>query len=606
MLKSIAKLVGFFQIPALVLLGIVVYNFLLYFFHLPTISAWWAGLIVAIGSFDLLKETALALKNKHFALDYIAILAIIVSLISGQFLVSLIIVFMLSGGQTLEKYGMAKAKQSLTALTERIPNEVTLWNKGKIDSRRAIETVDVGEEIVVRKGEVVPLDGVLISEEAILDESSLTGEPYTVEKMTGDPIRSGTINMGNILALRVTKSDRDSTYRKIIDMVTKAQTEKAPLIRLADRYSTIFTIITAVIALGGFMMSHSLERVLAVLVVATPCPLILATPIALFGGMNSAAKNRILTKKLSSLEILSRVTAVVLDKTGTITLGRPLVSNVEIFDKSFDLKKIYSIAEAIERNSLHPLAKAIVAGAKEIGAPHMIAEKVDEKIGSGISAVIEGHQYSLAKMSKNHHTNAIELHDQNRLIARFEFEDKLKDDSAGIISALKKLKLSLFIFTGDRQENAEKIVAQLGEAGGMITVQAGLSPEDKKIGVENLKKSGSVVAMVGDGINDAPALAIADVGLVFSNEEHTAASEAADIVFLGGDISSVTFIISLAKKTIRIALESIWFGIGLSIILMIGAAFGYVPPLLGALLQEVIDVLVIFNALRASRLGLSV
>ena len=605
MLKSIAKLVGFFQIPALVLLGIVVYNFLLYFFHLPTISAWWAGLIVAIGSFDLLKETALALKNKHFALDYIAILAIIVSLISGQFLVSLIIVFMLSGGQTLEKYGMAKAKQSLTALTERIPNEVTLWNKGKIDGRRAIETVDVGEEIVVRKGEVVPLDGVLISEEAILDESSLTGEPYTVEKMTGDPIRSGTINMGNILALRVTKSDRDSTYRKIIDMVTKAQTEKAPLIRLADRYSTIFTIITAVIALGGFMMSHSLERVLAVLVVATPCPLILATPIALFGGMNSAAKNRILTKKLSSLEILSRVTAVVLDKTGTITLGRPLVSNVEIFDKSFDLKKIYSIAEAIERNSLHPLAKAIVAGAKEIGAPHMIAEKVDEKIGSGISAMIEGHQYSLAKMSKNHHTNAIELHDQDRLIARFEFEDKLKDDSAGIISALKKLKLSLFIFTGDRQENAEKIVAQLGEAGGMITVQAGLSPEDKKNGVENLKKSGSVVAMVGDGINDAPALAIADVGLVFSNEEHTAASEAADIVFLGGDISSVTFIISLAKKTIRIALESIWFGIGLSIILMIGAAFGYVPPLLGALLQEVIDVLVIFNALRASRLGIT-
>lgn len=606
MLKSIAKLVGFFQIPALVLLGIIVYNFLLYFFHLPTISAWWAGLIVAIGSFDLLKETALALKNKHFALDYIAILAIIVSLISGQFLVSLIIVFMLSGGQTLEKYGMAKAKQSLTALTERIPNEVTLWNKGKIDGRRAIETIDVGEEIVVRKGEVVPLDGVLISEEAILDESSLTGEPYTVEKMTGDQIRSGTINMGNILALRVTKSDRDSTYRKIIDMVTKAQTEKAPLIRLADRYSTIFTIITAVIALGGFMMSHSLERVLAVLVVATPCPLILATPIALFGGMNSAAKNRILTKKLSSLEILSRVTAVVLDKTGTITLGRPLVSNVEIFDKNFDLKKIYSIAEAIERNSLHPLAKAIVAGAKEIGAPHMIAEKVDEKIGSGISAMIEGHQYSLAKMSKNHHTNAIELHDQDRLIARFEFEDKLKDDSAGIISALKKLKLSLFIFTGDRQENAEKMVTQLGEAGRMITVQAGLSPEDKKNGVENLKKSGSVVAMVGDGINDAPALAIADVGLVFSNEEHTAASEAADIVFLGGDISSVTFIISLAKKTIRIALESIWFGIGLSIILMIGAAFGYVPPLLGALLQEVIDVMVIFNALRASRLGLSV
>jgi heavy metal translocating P-type ATPase len=597
------KITQFFKIPLLIACGIFVYILLHFVLNLFALSMWWAVFVVVVGSFDLIKGTVKSLMRKQFALDYIAILAIIVGLLSGEYLVALVIVLMLSGGQTLEKYGMAKAKQSLTALTERIPNEVVLWNGGKSDIRRAIGTINVGEEIVVRKGEVVPLDGVLLSDDAVMDESSLTGEPYVMEKVAGDHIRSGTINTGNILVLKVSKPDRDSTYRKIIELVKRAQVEKAPLIRLADRYSTVFTLVTAVIALAAYFFGgYSLDPVLAVLVVATPCPLILATPIALFGGMNSAAKNRVLTKNLSSLEILSRVTAVVLDKTGTITLGQPLVSDLQIVDKNFESKKIYSIAEALERNSLHPLAKAIVAAAREANAPRIFAEEVNENIGSGISARIDGKNYTLAKMTKYHHSNAIELHEEDRVIARFEFEDRLKDDSSKILRALKRLGLSLFIFTGDREENARKTIARLGEVGSLVTVKANCTPEDKRNGVEDLKQSGAVVAMVGDGINDAPALATADVGMVFSNEEHTAASEAADIIFLGGDISSVTFIISIAQKTIRIALESIWFGIGVSICLMILAALGMIPPLLGAILQEGLDVLVILNALRASRL----
>lgn len=597
------KITQFFKIPLLIACGIFIYILLHFVLNLSALSVWWAVFVVIVGSFDLLEGTIKSLMRKQFALDYIAILAIAVGLLSGEYLVALVIVLMLSGGQTLEKYGMAKAKQSLTALTERIPNEVVLWNGGKSDIHRAIGTINVGEEIVVRKGEVVPLDGVLLSDDAIMDESSLTGEPYVMEKVAGDHIRSGTINVGNILVLKVSKPDHDSTYRKIIELVKRAQVEKAPLIRLADRYSTVFTLVTAVIAIAAYFLGgYSLDRVLAVLVVATPCPLILATPIALFGGMNSAAKNRVLTKNLSSLEILSRVSAVVLDKTGTITLGQPLVSDVQILDKSFDIKKIYSIAEALERNSLHPLAKAIVAAAREAQAPHIFAEEVNEKIGSGISARIDGKNYTLAKMTKYHHSNAIELHQDEVVIARFEFEDRLKEDSSKILRALKRLGLSLFIFTGDREENARKTISKLGEVGSLVTVKANCTPEDKRNGVEDLKQSGAVVAMVGDGINDAPALASADVGMVFSNEEHTAASEAADIIFLGGDISSVTFIISIAQKTIRIALESIWFGIGVSVLLMIFAAFGMIPPLLGAILQEGLDVLVILNALRASRL----
>ncbi len=596
------KSIIFFKIPLLLLAGIAVYALLKYVVVLSLVASLWALLIILLGSLDLIKETIAALQRREFALDYIAIVAIVVGVVSGEYVVSLIIVVMLSGGQTLEKYALSKAKQSLTALTERIPNEVVLWNKGRADERRAIEKVNIGDEIVVRKGEVIPLDGVLVSEEAVVDESSLTGEPYIMEKVAGDHLRSGTINDGNSIVLKVEKIDRDSTYRKIIELVKQAQTEKAPLIRLANRYSVFFTLITAVIALVGFALGHSLDRVLAVLVVATPCPLILATPIALFGGMNSAAKNRVLAKKLSSLEVLSRVTAIVLDKTGTITLGQPLVSNITIFDQNFDIKKVYAIAEALERNSLHPLAKAIVQGAKENGAKRLVAKKVDEKIGSGITAQIDGQEYALAKMSKYHHSQAIELHAGDRLIARFEFEDKLKNDSAAIITDLKRHHLSLYIFTGDREENARKTIGQLGAVGSLVTVRSGCTPADKRQGVEDLKRSGQVVAMVGDGINDAPALASADVGLVFSNEEHTAASEAADIIFLGGDMSSVTFIIDIAKRTVRIALESIWFGIGLSILLMVLAAVGYVPPLIGAFLQESIDILVIFNALRTSRL----
>lgn len=593
--------VGFFRIPLFVAIGIVGYVLLTIFYPNDFLLTVWSFLIIIVGSFDLLEETVTSIRQKHFALDYIAILAILVSIGTHQYLVALIIVLMLSGGSTLEKYGMARAKASLTALTDRIPNEVILWEGGKASTRLAIESVSLGQEILVRKGEVVPLDGVLVSDSAMTDESSLTGEPYTMEKTVGDQVRSGTINVGNILVVRVTKSDRDSTYRQIIALVKRAQAEKPPLIRLADRYSVGFTILTLVIAAAAFVISHDITRVLAVLVVATPCPLILATPIALFGGMNAAAKNRILIKKISSLEVLSRVTAVVFDKTGTLTLGQPHVSDLTILDPKFTATHIYSIAEAVERNSLHPIAKAIVTAARAQSAPHLPVEHIEEQIGSGISARINGHTYTLTKAMTYADHAAVELFEGKGVIARFVFEESLKQDSSRTLRFLKRLGLSLYIFTGDKEENARRLTEQLGPVGKAMNIYGSCTPEDKKNGIVRLKSEGKVVAMVGDGINDAPGLAMADVGMVFSNEEHTAASEAADIIFLGGDLEAVTYVINVARRTIRIALQSIWFGIGLSILAMIAAALGYLPPIIGAFLQEVIDVLVIFNALRASR-----
>lgn len=595
---GVRTILSFFKIPIFVFVGLVVYGV---FLRLVSFGDWFAITVIAIGSFDLFVEIAESLVKKQFALDYIAIMAILVSILTGEYLVGLVIVLMLSGGTTLEKYGLARAKQSLTALTNRIPNEVVLWQGGRADVRAPIEGVGVGTEILVRKGEVVPLDGVLKSKDAVFDESSLTGEPYIMEKVAGDQVRSGTVNQGEAAVVRVTKRDRDSTYRKIIELVKRAQAEKAPLIRLANRYSIFFTVLTALIAGTSFIFTHDVVRILAVLVVATPCPLILATPIALFGGMNVAARNRILVKNLTSFESLARASIVVLDKTGTITLGRPVVSKISVLDKEFDKKNILSIAEAIERNSLHPLAKAIVESAREAGAPRLLATNIVESLGSGIAATIKGETYTLAKMSRYHHSNAVELQSAgDHLIARFEFEDQLKQDSADIIRALERLGFKLYIFTGDREENAKKIIASLGAAGSLVTVRANYTPEQKKDGVVELKQRQQIVAMVGDGINDAPALAAADIGMVFSNEEHTAASEAADIIFLGGDLSAVTFILRTAKRTIQVALQGIWWGIGLSVVLMIFAAFGKIPPLIGAIMQEGIDVLVILNALRAT------
>ena len=553
---------------------------------------------IALGSYPLFKETLDDVLHHRFALDYIAILAIIVSLITHEYLVCSVIALMLASGRTLEEYGAKKAHQSLGQLADRIPHEVLL-EENETEKKVSIETITVGQTIIVRKGEVIPLDGTLLSEQATLDESSLTGESFPVDHIIEDTLRSGTINVGDVIRLEVTREEKNSTYKKIISMVEKAQKEKAPIIRLADRYSIIFTIITFVIALFAYMLNHSLESILAVLVVATPCPLILATPIALLGGVNAAAKKRIIVKKLASIEVLSRVNTIIFDKTGTITLGKPKVTQFDLQNEQDDRMQLLAAASAIERNSLHPLAKAIVEYAHDHHVPLLHAENITEKIGHGISGVIHGKEHLLAKIDNTQHTDiAIGLYHSHTLLAIFSFADEIKTEAQQILHSLQRSGLTIAIFTGDKKEIAEETMKQLHI---QIDLKAECKPEDKQQGIQEFKKQGKVTAMIGDGINDAPALALADVGMVFSNEEQTAASEAADIVFLGGNFSLVLEALQGAKRTISIAKQSILWGIGMSILAMLLASIGLIPPLYGALLQEAIDVVVILNALRASR-----
>lgn len=587
-----------FFIPVLVFIGILLY-LILQLLGVPYLPLLVIFPTVAIGSYQLFRDSYFAIMKGQYALDYIAILAIAVSFLTGQYLVAAVLALMIASGRTLEEYGAKQARSSLTKLVDRIPREIYLWEHNEIGKRIAIEDVDIHQEIFIRKGEVIPLDGELVSETAYIDEASLTGEAFPVEKIKGDSLRSGTVNTSNPIVVKVTREEKNSTYTKIVALVQKAEKEKAPLVRLADQYSTVFTIITFIIAAFAFWYTHSIQGILAVLVVATPCPLILATPIALMGGVNAAAKRWIIVKKLASLETLSRVNAIMFDKTGTITLGHPRVTNVTIFDKRFTRESILAIAEAIERNSLHPLAKAIVRFAQDekVGVRH--AANIREVIGEGISGEIDGERYGLAQVENRRTSDmAISLSQGTKIVAVFSFEDQIKEDSRHVIKQLAELGLQIAIFTGDKVEIANKVAEKLG---GKITVVAECTPEDKQKGIEQLKKARKVTAMVGDGINDAPALALADVGMVFSNEEQTAASEAADIVFLHGDFSLVLQSLQIARNTVRIAMQSILWGIGLSILAMIIAAFGLIPPLYGAGLQEGIDVAVILNALRASR-----
>ncbi len=587
-----------FLIPFIVLIGTLLY-LALQLANVPIVPLIIIFPIIIIGSYQLLRDSYYQILKGQYALDYIAIIAILVSVLTNQLLVAAVLALMISSGRTLEEYGAKQARSSLTKLLDRIPKDVYLWESGEIGKRISIEDVNVGQQVFIRRGEVIPLDGKLISDSALIDESSLTGEAFPVEKIKDDEVRSGTVNTGNPIAIDVVREEKNSTYAKIISLVQKAEKEKAPLVRLADQYSTMFTAVTFIIAAFAFFYNHSIQSILAVLVVATPCPLILATPIALMGGVNAAAKRWIIIKKLASLEVLSRVNAIMFDKTGTITLGQPKVKQVTIFDKRFDEKTILGLAEAVERNSLHPLAKAIVRYAQEKQAEVLHAQNIKEVIGEGISGDIDGQIYSLSQVEKQQASDmATALVQNKKILAVFAFEDQIKDDSKEVIKHLTELGLEISIFTGDKVEVANKVAEKLG---GKINVVAECSPEDKQKGIERLKKAHKVTAMVGDGINDAPALAQADVGMVFSNEEQTAASEAADIVFLHGDFALVMQSIQIARKTIRIAKQSIIWGIGLSILAMIFAAFGLIPPLYGAGLQEGIDVAVILNALSASK-----
>lgn len=590
-----------FFAPSVVLICLLVYTTLrLLGIPASTIhSILWLG--IAVGSWKLLRDTVESLLQKSFALDYIAILAILVGVATENYVVATIIVLMMAGGNALEEYAEHKAKKSLTALKNRIPNQAQVIDQAGKITTVAIEEIPIGSHIMIRKGEVVPLDGTLEKSQAIFDESSLTGEAYPVTKHYGTMVHSGTVNVGEVATIKTTVLSTDSTYNQIVELVKEAESAKTPFIQLADQLSIWFTLATLVLAGIAYFVSGNPERVLAVLVIATPCPLILATPIALIGGMNAAAQRRIIFKRLAALEVLARVKTVVFDKTGTITIGQPQIEKIDIIDPKLTDTQVLSLASGLEQNSLHPYAKVIVAMAQTKNCEPTVFQEISEHIGAGIQGVANNHTYQLSAHSAHPESQVVLSKDQQP-IAIFSFKDELKKSSIEVIKKMLAAGLRLAVFTGDTAKRAELLMSKLPPT---IELAAHLSPVDKKKRLAKLQENGTIVAMVGDGINDAPALAAADVGIAFSHQEHTAASSAADIVLFGRDFSGVCDVIQISRQTMHIAKQSMYIGVGLSLLGMFLAAGGLLTPVLGAMGQEIIDVAVILNALRTTKIKTS-
>lgn len=550
---------------------------------------------IAVGLFILLRNSVKKIGERQYSLDYIAILAMVVSLATDEFLAGAVIALMILVSEALESYSAREAEAALKKFVEKIPKTCDVQTARGLE-HRDIHQIKEGDIIFVRPEEIIPLDGTLLSEHALMDEANLTGElePQAYEK--GRLVKSGLINLASSIELKVIGDFSRSTYQKIVDLVQEAKTHPARIVRLAERYNYGFTAVTLAMAGAAYIISRDPSRLLAVLVIATPCPLLIAAPVSFLGGLNKASKKNIIVKRPAALENLSQITTIFFDKTGTLTLGEPRLIKIDILAKGYTKDGLLAAAAAIELHSLHPLAKAVVRAGHERRIPGRTAENVKEKIGEGISGTVRGKEFLLKKsQTPSSDGIAIDIVAGNKAVGRLIFEDQIKD---GTRDLLKKLQLTynVAILTGDTEENAERLFGHLG-----VAIHAHCLPEDKFAIVKAAQSRHNKVMMVGDGLNDAPALALADVGVVFSGTENSASIEAAAVAILSRDVGRVASILSIANDSTRIARESILWGIGLSVVGMGFAALGFIPPVTGAILQEGIDATVIVNALRSAR-----
>ncbi len=617
------------------------------------IANWMLLAVVLLGGIPLLWETVQQFLHKEFSVDVIAILAITGSLLLRQYLAGAFIVLMLSGGEALEAYALRRARSSLSALAERAPRTAHIWRGDELVSIPA-EQVVVGMKVVVKPGELIPVDGIVTSGSSSVSEADLTGEPVPVRKTPGMLVMSGTVNLDGVLEMRASKRSAESKYAQIVHLVEQAQAQKAPIHRLADRYSIGFTIVAVTMAGLAWALSGDSVYALAVMVVATPCPLILATPIAIMSGIDLAARNGIIAKSGAAIEQLGEVDVAVFDKTGTLTLGMPKVTDIVITAQDElsrgitdgdsqevrsshtgeDENRLLSLAASVEQLSTHILARAVVEAAQERALPLRSADDFEEIFGKGVrgrvTVVAEGWQ-----MEDQNESEVVEVAVGNRtfmqhlgitvpplLLSERErrvdggqicsfiavekqvagllvLEDVPRADLSRLSADLRTAGIKqTILLTGD----SDVVAQQIGKIARVDRVIARCLPEDKVRTVKELIHQGHRVLMVGDGINDAPALATATVGLALGSQGLTAAASAADTVLLSTDILRVVRAVRLGRWVMHVARQGIWVGMGLSIIAMLFAAWGFISPAAGAILQEGIDVLVILNALRAGRI----
>jgi heavy metal translocating P-type ATPase/RND family efflux transporter MFP subunit len=578
----------------------------------PDVARW----IWAAGATPVAASLAVAiirdLRAGRTGVDAIAFLSMAAALALGETLAGVIVAVMYAGGNVLEDFAVGRAERDLRSLVDRAPRSAHRRFAESIEDI-PIDAIRVGDMLLVRAGEVVPVDGQIAGSEASVDESAVTGEPLPVLRHAGEAVLSGTVNAGEAFEMQASALARESTYAGIVALVTAAQSAKAPFMRMADRYALLLLPAALLLAGAAWALSQDPVRGLAVLVAATPCPLILAAPAAFIAGASQAARRGILIKGGGPLEALARTHTVMFDKTGTLTVGGARLVAIETApDEAPD--EALRLAASLEQSSHHVVAAAIVSAATAKGLSLQVARNVRETLGTGIEGNVEGRDLRVGSLSYVHQgapvadwaTRAarraswrsaltVFISVDGMPIAALLLADELRREAPRAVRALRDIGVAKIVMvTGDRPDAAETIGAALD----LDAVLADRVPSDKVDAVA-MERRLAPTLMVGDGINDAPALAAADVGVAMGARGASASSEAADVVILVDRIDSVPEAVAIARRTRAIAVQSIVVGMTLSGVTMGAAAFGFVTPVAGALIQEAIDIAVILNALRA-------
>jgi heavy metal translocating P-type ATPase len=556
--------------------------------------------------------------DHHMGVDTIALVAMVGSLALGEELAGVIVGLMFSGGAALEDVASTRAQRELTALVQRAPKVAQRRVADRLEEV-AVEQVQVGDIVVVRTGEVVPVDGTVVDGEAVVDTSTLSGESLPVTIAEGMPVLSGTSNAGAAFEVRADRPALESAYAALVRLVEQAQAQRAPFVRMADRYAGFFLPATLLVAGAAWALSGDAVRALAVVVVATPCPLILAAPIALVSGLSRAARDGVIVKGTGAIETLGQARTVLFDKTGTLTVGTPEVREITARDGN-EAGELLRLAASVDRFSAHVLGEALVRAAGEDDLTLSAARNVREEAGQGIEGSVDGRVVAVGSRAfvRAAGVPADEVASATVISGRGSGEahilvgldghlggvivmaDELRPDADRIVERLRAEGVRhIAMVSGDRRSVAERIGHELG----VDRVYADQSPEEKLEVVRRLRADPGLcpVIMVGDGVNDAPALALADAGIAMGAAGATVSSETADAVITVDRVDRIADAVHIGRRALHIAHQSVVAGMGLSLAAMAVAAFGYLPPVAGALFQEVIDLAVILNALRALR-----
>ncbi|MBK1882080.1 cadmium-translocating P-type ATPase [Luteolibacter pohnpeiensis] len=596
-------------IAALAILGIGAHLLLRFGFHssanVHSIPLW---ITLTVGGLPMLYELAGKLFKREFGSDLLGGISIITSVLLGEYLAGSIIVLMLSGGEALERYALQSASSVLSALAQRMPTIAHKKQQSGV-SEVSLEQIEVGDTLIIYPHETCPADGVVIDGHGTMDESYLTGEPFQITKTSGSSVISGAINGGAVLTIRTTRLAADSRYAKIMEVMRKSEAERPRLRRLGDQLGAIYTPIALLVAISAWLISGEVLRFLAVLVIATPCPLLIGIPIAIIGSISLCARRAIIVKSPVVLEQITSCRTAIFDKTGTLTYGNPKLTEL-LSAKDFKDDLVLTMAASLERYSKHPLAQSILNATAERKIQLPEATEVEEKPGQGLRGTVSGHSVMITSRKQvlaQNLSGADELPAiagglecvvviDERYAGMLRFRDAPRAESRPFVNHLgpKHQFQSVMIVSGDRESE----VRYLADEVGIEQIYSQQSPEEK-LAIVRAETSRAKTLYVGDGINDAPSMMAATVGMAIGqNSDVTAA--AAGVVILDSTLTKVDEFMHISRRMRGIALQSAVGGMALSIIGMIFASLGYLNPVTGAILQEVIDVLAVLNALRAA------